>query len=176
MKILNNLTIKHLKSNKKRTVVTIIGIILSTALMVGIGLLFSTLRDNSLKMTIENNGDHHVIIEVPKEKLEFVEKNYNVLKYKYKSSLGFALLEGITNSYKPYIQVFNASNEYLNDLKLIEGKLPTNSSEIVISEHLETNGEVKLNVGDKITLDVGDPIERVPPLCALLPTFPAREK
>ena len=158
MNILNNLTIKHLKSNKKRTVVTIIGIILSTALMVGIGLLFSTLRDNSLKMTIENNGDHHVIIEVPKEKLEFVEKNDNVLKYKYKSSLGFALLEGITNSYKPYIQVFNASNEYLNDLKLIEGKLPTNSSEIVISEHLETNGEVKLNVGDKITLDVGDRI------------------
>ena len=54
MKILNNLTIKHLKLNKKRTVVTIIGIILSTALMVGIGLLFSTLRDNSVKMVIES--------------------------------------------------------------------------------------------------------------------------
>ena len=159
MNILNNLTIKHLKSNKKRTVVTIIGIILSTALMVGIGLLFSTLRDNSLKMVIENNGDHHVIIEMPKEKLEFVEKNDTILKYKYKSSLGFALQDGIANSYKPYIQVFGASAEYLNDLKLIEGKLPTNSSEIVISSHLETNGEVKLNVGDKITLEVGDRVD-----------------
>ena len=39
MNILNKLTIKHLKMNKKRTVVTIIGIILSTALMVGIWLL-----------------------------------------------------------------------------------------------------------------------------------------
>ena len=82
MNILNNLTIKHLKSNKKRTVVTIIGIILSTALMVGIGLLFSTLRDNSLKMVIESNGDHHIVIDVPKDKLDFVAKNESILKYK----------------------------------------------------------------------------------------------
>ena len=40
MSILNRLTIKNLRLNKKRTIVTIIGIILSTALMVGIGLLF----------------------------------------------------------------------------------------------------------------------------------------
>ena len=42
MNILNKLTLKHLKMNKKRTLVTIIGITLSTALMVGIGLLIST--------------------------------------------------------------------------------------------------------------------------------------
>ena len=156
MNILNNLTIKHLKSNKKRTVVTIIGIILSTALMVGIGLLFSTVRDNSLKMVIENNGDHHIAIDVPKDKLDFVAKNESILKYKYKSSLGFALFEGITNEYKPYIQVYSASDEYLADLKLIEGNLPTNSNEIVISNHLRTNGEVEINVGDKITLDIGE--------------------
>ena len=156
MNILNNLTIKHLKSNKKRTVVTIIGIILSTALMVGIGLLFSTVRDNSLKMVIESNGDHHIVIDVPKDKLDFVAKNESILKYKYKSSLGFALFEGITNEYKPYIQVYSASDEYLADLKLIEGNLPTNSNEIVISNHLRTNGEVEINVGDKITLDIGE--------------------
>ena len=44
MNILNKLTIKHLKMNKKRTIVTIVGVILSTALMVGIGLLLSTFR------------------------------------------------------------------------------------------------------------------------------------
>ena len=155
MKILNNLTIKHLKANKKRTIVTIIGIILSTALMVGIGLLFSTLRDNSVKMIIENNGDHHVAIEVEKNKLDFISKNDSVSKYKYKSSLGYSLYEGITNEYKPYINVLTASKEYLEDLKLIEGRLPNNENEIIISEHLETNGEVKLNVGDKIKLNIG---------------------
>ena len=160
MKILNNLTIKHLKANKKRTIVTIIGIILSTALMVGIGLLFSTLRDNSVKMIIENSGDHHAIIEVEKNKLDFISKNDNVSKYKYKSSLGYSLYEGITNEYKPYINVLTASKEYLEDLKLIEGRLPNNENEIIISEHLETNGEVKLNVGDKIKLNVGNRISK----------------
>ena len=140
MKILNNLTIKHLKSNKKRTIVTIIGIILSTALMVGIGLLFSTVRDNSIKMIIENNGDHHVAIELETSKLDFIAKNESVLKYKYKSSLGYSLYEGIENDFKPYIEVLTASLEYLEDLKLIEGRLPNNENEIVISEHLETNG------------------------------------
>ena len=160
MKILNNLTIKHLKANKKRTIVTIIGIILSTALMVGIGLLFSTVRDNSVKMIIDNNGDHHVAIEVEKNKLDFISKNDSVSKYKYKSSLGYSLYEGITNEYKPYINVLTASKEYLEDLKLIEGRLPNNENEIIISEHLETNGEVKLNVGDKIKLNIGDRISK----------------
>ena len=159
MKILNNLTIKHLKSNKKRTIVTIIGIILSTALMVGIGLLFSTVRDNSIKMIIENNGDHHVAIELETSKLDFIAKNESVLKYKYKSSLGYSLYEGIENDFKPYIEVLTASLEYLEDLKLIEGRLPNNENEIVISEHLETNGEIKLNVGDKITLNVGKRVD-----------------
>ena len=53
MKILNNLTIKHLCLNKKRTIVTIIGIILSTALMVGVGLLLSSfisaLKEDTIK-------------------------------------------------------------------------------------------------------------------------------
>ena len=159
MKILNNLTIKHLKANKKRTIVTIIGIILSTALMVGIGLLFSTVRDNSVKMIIDNNGDHHAVIEVEKNKLDFISKNDSVSKYKYKSSLGYSLYEGITNEYKPYINVLTASKEYLEDLKLIEGRLPNNENEIIISEHLETNGEVKLNVGDKIKLNIGKRVD-----------------
>ena len=59
MNILNKLTIKHLKMNKKRTIVTIIGVILSTALMVGIGLLFSTFREYMIDETISYSGDYH---------------------------------------------------------------------------------------------------------------------
>ena len=36
MKLLNNMTIKNLKLNKKRTLVTIIGIVLSVALMTAV--------------------------------------------------------------------------------------------------------------------------------------------
>ena len=58
MNILNYLTIKHLKLNKRRTIVTIIGILLSTALMVGIGLICSSVREYSIDETKEKYGDY----------------------------------------------------------------------------------------------------------------------
>ena len=61
MSILNKLTIKNLKLNKKRTIVTIIGIILSTALMVGIGLLFSSFQDYMIRETIGFNGRYEAM-------------------------------------------------------------------------------------------------------------------
>ena len=75
MKILNKLTIKHLLENKKRTIVTIIGIILSTALMCGIGLLFSTVLDNSIKMIKDETGDYYASINIPSSKIDFISKN-----------------------------------------------------------------------------------------------------
>ena len=72
MKILNKLTIKHLTLNKKRTITTIIGICLSTALMVGIGLLCSTVRDSMIKSSIKNDGRYTVMYNVPSSKLKII--------------------------------------------------------------------------------------------------------
>ena len=40
-------------------------------------------------------------------------------------------------------------------IHLTEGRLPQNSNEIVVSDHLYSNGGVKLEIGQKITLKVG---------------------
>lgn len=156
MNILNKLTLKHLKMNKKRTVVTIIGVILSTALMVGIGLLLSTVRDNYLQETIKDSGNHHVVFEdVKTTKQDLILKNSEVQKTKIKSELGYALLEGGLNPYKPYLKIVKANNDYLQELKLMKGNLPKNENEVVISNHIENNGGVHYEIGDKITLQVG---------------------
>ena len=68
MKILNILTIKHLKANKKRTILTIMGIMLATFLMIELGLLFSSFRDNGIGTTIKYNGDYHVNLNIYKFK------------------------------------------------------------------------------------------------------------
>ena len=153
MKILNILTIKHLKANKKRTILTIMGIMLATFLMIELGLLFSSFRDNGIRTTIKYNGDYHVNLNVKNEDLNFISKNDNVLNYKYKSSLGYSLYEELQN--KKYLQVLTASKSYLDDLKLIEGRLPNNENEVIISNNIKTEGDVDLNVGDTIKLNVG---------------------
>ena len=153
MKILNNLTIKHLKSNKKRTVLTIIAIMLSTFLMVIIGLLFSSFRDNGIQSTIKYNGDYYVKLNIKKEDLSLISKNDTVLDYKYKSSLGYSLYDGLEN--KKYFQVLTASKNYLEGLKLIAGRLPNNENEVIISNNIKLDGNVDLNVGDTIKLNIG---------------------
>lgn len=153
MKILNILTIKHLKANKKRTILTIMGIMLATFLMIELGLLFSSFRDNGIQTTIKYNGDYHVNLNIKNEDLNFISKNDNVLDYKYKSSLGYSLYEGLQN--KKYLQVLTASKSYLDNLKLIEGRLPNNENEVIISNNIKAEGNVDLNVGDTIKLNVG---------------------
>lgn len=153
MKILNNLTIKNLKLNKKRTIVTIIGIILSTALMVGIGLLFSSFQDYMIREIKESNGSYHALYkDISSDKLAVIQKEN--LSYFYESGLGFAKIAS-QNEDKPYIYIDSVSNSFFNELTLVEGSFPQNSSEIVLSSHLSSNGGVNYKVGDTITLNYG---------------------
>ena len=153
MKILNILTFKHLKANKKRTILTIIAIMLSTFLMIELSLLFSSFRDNGIQSTIKYNGDYHAKINIKKDDLNFISKNDSILEYKYKSSLGYSLYDGLQN--KKYLQVLTASKSYLDDLMLIEGRFPNNENEVIISNNIKTEGNVDLKVGDTIKLNVG---------------------
>ena len=122
MKILNRLTIEHLKHNKHRTVVTIIGIILSTALMVGIGLLFSTLRDNAIKTTKEYSGSHHVSFEMSYDKIDELEKQSSVKEFSYTSKVGYALVND-EDAYESYYRIISADNNYLEGINLFKGRL-----------------------------------------------------
>ena len=61
MNILNKLTIKHLKQNKKRTVVTIIGIILSTALICGVAGLITSFQKTFVETAKNSQGNYHAI-------------------------------------------------------------------------------------------------------------------
>ncbi len=155
MKILNKLTIKHLLMNKKRTLVTIIGITLSTALMVGIGLLTSTYLE-SMRIDAKNNyGAYHFMIEgIQYQELEKIEANIEVEDSYYYVPLGNAHINS-TNLYKPYLYVSEASQNFLDQLNLIEGRLPKNDKELVISEHVNKDGNVGYEIGDVITLDIG---------------------
>ena len=157
MKILNKLTIKSLKLNKKRTLVTIIGILLSTALITVVaGMITSgiaTLKEYYKK----TSGDYQVEFkDVQTQDLSYIEENRNIENYFLTSNIGYANLEGSANEDKPYVNIIgiDSSAQAKLPITIDEGRLPTNSSELLISKSIITNGEVNLQVGDKITFDV----------------------
>lgn len=153
MSILNRLTIKNLRLNKKRTIVTIIGIILSTALMVGIGLLFSSFQDLMIRDTIGYNGRYEASYNgVDLDKLNNIkDKDFT---YFYEKPIGFSKTQS-SNEYKPYMYITSVNREYFNELKLIEGSFPKNENEIVISNHVMNNGGLNYKVGDIVTFTYG---------------------
>lgn len=153
MSILNRLTIKNLCLNKKRTIVTIIGIILSTALMVGIGLLFSSFQDLMIRDTIGYNGKYEANYgDVDLNKLNNIkDKDFT---YFYEKPIGFSKIES-SNEYKPYMYITSVNKEYFDELKLIEGSFPKNENEVVISNHVITNGGLNYKVGDIVTFTYG---------------------
>lgn len=153
MSVLNRLTIKNLRLNKKRTIVTIIGIILSTALMVGIGLLFSSFQDLMIRDTIGYNGKYEAnYSDVDLDKLNNIkDKDFT---YFYEKPIGFSKIES-SNEYKPYMYITSVNKEYFNELKLVDGSFPKNENEVVISNHVITNGGLNYKVGDIVTFKYG---------------------
>ena len=71
--------------------------------MVGIGLLFSSVRDYTLKTTIRENGSHHIKLDLPYEKSNLISENKKVKEFEYISPVGFAKLENSNNEYKTTI-------------------------------------------------------------------------
>ena len=155
MNILNKLTNKHLIMNKKRTIVTIVGIILSTALMVGMGLLLSTFRDSMIQEVVLSTGDYNARINnVSNNNLSIINNNSNVDYYITRDYLGYDFIPN--DETKSYFKVFSVDETYMAHLKLLEGRLPKNDKEIVIPEYLKENYPDLLKVGNTINLSIGD--------------------
>lgn len=156
MNILNHLTIKNLKLNKKRTIVTIIGIILSTALICSIAGFATSLMKSMKHQAILNTGDYHIAyLNVPDDELKYIKDNRYTDSFYQTSSLGYAKIDN-KNEFKPYLYIeeydLNALNK--SSIKVIEGRLPENDNEIIIPEHLCDYGYI-CKIGTKINLEIG---------------------
>ena len=80
MNILNELTVKNLKRNKKRTLVTIFGIILSVALVTAITTFVSSMQGSMIEYAKKNLK--RVPLDVQKEKYDEIYENLIVEEIK----------------------------------------------------------------------------------------------
>lgn len=159
MNILNKLTIKSLKLNKKRSLGTIIGIILSVALICAVSNMVSSFRETLIQNAINESGYWHIrLYNVSNDKLKRLKLNKDIDNIYTISEDGYAKLDTIKNEYKPYLKFYGMNKEAFNNLefKLIKGRFPKNDNEIIISEHLNKNGKADLKIDDEITVNVGD--------------------
>ena len=157
MNIFKQFTNRSLKENKTRTIVTIIGIILSVAMFTATMEAFVTVQSYLVNYAEMYNGKYHVgFYDIKTDDVSKITKDERVEKYTYIQDIGYAEI-GSSNEYKPYLYIAGVPTDFTDvmPIHLTEGRLPQNSSEIVVSDHLYSNGGVKLKLGQKITLQVG---------------------
>ncbi len=158
MNIMNSLTLRHLKLNKKRTIVTIIGVILSVSMITAVATFATSFLNMMQRNSIENTGNFHVQYKnVSSENIDEVMNDKNTSTASLSKDIGYAILKGSKNQDKPYLFIKSFDQEGFKafNLKLIEGRFPQNSDEIVLSSHISENGGVNYKVGDTIKWDIG---------------------
>lgn len=159
MDILKKLSFKNLKLNKKRTISTIIGIILSCALICATATLVTSFRETLIQYEINSRGYYHLEISGAEDSdVESFKNNRNVKDVLNIYENGYGKFEQGQNEYFPYLKISSMSKAMFKYLKfkISEGRFPENENELIISKNAIEYGDEDLKVGDKITLDVGN--------------------
>ena len=158
MKLLNKLTLKNLRLNKVRTIVTIVGIMLSAALITVVSGMALSGRQTMIDGQKTWSGNYDVALDIiDTAKIDKIRQNRNVENAFYKERLGYARTKNADGEICDYSVLAMSENTYGNCFKidLIKGKFPTNSGEAVVTKSFKTQDGKNVKVGDKITLDVG---------------------
>ena len=159
MNILNKIAIQNLKLNKKRTISTIIGIILSCSLIMAVSTMVTSFRETLVQNAINETGYYHLKIdEATDEKIKTLKNNRDIKNVYTVDQYGYGILENSQNEYKPYLKLVSMKKAVFENLsfKLIEGRFPLNSNEVIISKHIKTNAQVDLKIGETINIDIGN--------------------
>ena len=155
MNILKKLTIKNLKLNKKRTIVTIIGIILATALITAITTIISSYQASNLAYSKKHFGNYHIeIFDVPQEDINRIVNIDGVESPFLTQNVGYGSFNYEQKNLSA--QLLNFSAEALNNLgiELVEGRFPKATNEIIISTQLKQVEEIDFSLGTKISLSM----------------------
>lgn len=159
MKVLNKFTIKNLKLNKSRTIVTIIGIMLSCALIMVVAGMAASAQQTMVNLQINVTGNYDLFVKGANKKIiDNAQANRNVKDIYIKQNLGCAYLPQAKFDTKPYINVVAFNEKSFTDcfnVTLKEGRLPQNGNELVLSQSVIENSKADYKIGDTVALDLG---------------------
>ncbi len=157
MKIFRKFTRRSLAKNKMKTIVTIIGIVLSVSLFTAVAEGLVSALNYGMSIEKKTGGAYEVMFEnVDASVVSDINDNKLTKSKSLANVVGFADI-GSENEAKPYVYIISADENFaeMAGVRLSKGRLPENGSEIALPDHLLTNGNVSYNLGDKLELYVG---------------------
>lgn len=151
VKKFNDIAYKHIKIHRKRSVFTLISIVISVTLFMSVGTLLISLYHNEIDNSINRYGNYEAeFSDVDKITVDKLEKEKGLSNFSIVSNLtNLKLLNGASVDLKSYDE-----NAFKNlPISLAKGKLPDKNNEILIGDNaLKYFGDPK--IGNKIKLNL----------------------
>jgi len=159
MNIMNKLTLRNLKENKRRTLVTIIGVIISVSMLTAVATLGVSFIDLLKRDSIARDGEWHAqFIGVNSEQVKEIKEDKKIEKVILSNDLGYADWKGSKSEYKPYLFFRQYDEQGLTQfpITLKEGTYPKASNEIIISDEMVKNAKREYAIGDELKVSIGE--------------------
>lgn len=158
MNILNKVTLANLKKNRTRTLVTIIGVILSVAMVTAVTTSIVSLQDHMVKNTISSTGNWQIrFMDISKKEADTLQKDSDVEKTFSTKTFGYSPLAETDKSDNPFLSIEGYSQEAFKELPytLSQGELPKDETEILLPINYQTTLEEPYKIGDLVTFKLG---------------------
>lgn len=161
MNVVNKVTWKSLCQNKKRTIVTIMGVIICVAMLTAISVIGSSFQNVMLRSAIETNGNY----EISFNQMKMEEADRLIKDAKVKQSMRMAFVGDvnlkdvgydISGGFRSTMEILAIDPEHpeLVAMKLLEGAMPEKENEIVICQQMMNHERFDKQIGDRITLPI----------------------
>lgn len=163
MNIVNKLTLRHLKENKGRSVVTTLGICVSVAMITAVFVAVASFLNLFGESNLYYNGNYHFQVTEKREKIEEIFKNYNdefdAVAYSYSPEndyAGYRVPQGTVMRHSIGSWVVG-DEQYFKQFVTCdyEGALPKNSNEIMVEQDIIEKNNLDWKIGDTVEIDSG---------------------
>lgn len=162
MSITKKLALRHLKQNKTRSVLTVLGITISVVMLTVIFTCATSFAHYYGERAINTNGNWHFFVKTGYESAKKYLLSDSSLK-----DIGFEKdLSSEEQSYKIYSDkanylrtgtIYQGDEQYIKDTVTCkyDGALPKSDNEIMVEQSLIKNNGLELKIGDEIKIAVG---------------------
>ena len=159
MNVMRSFTLRSLLRNKKRTIVTIIGVVISVAMITGVAVLVSSFVSFLQRGTIADTGNWHVqLTDMPAGNFAVLEQDSAVNTAFLSRTEGFSPIadsKGYSKQYY-YLREYSAKGYDQMQIHLAQGRLPEKPGEVLISKSISKGSTLNYAIGDTLSLNVGD--------------------
>lgn len=161
--IFSKITFRTMRQNRRRTIVTVVGVILSSAMITAVTTFGQSMWSFLKNYSIEHDGYWFGVAEyVSDAEYERIRNDSRVEMAVATDILGYARYDRLTDEEKPYLYIQSLSDDIWDifPVTLTEGRLPENEHEVIISEYQQANEDQDriTRVGDVLELEVGERI------------------